>query len=654
MISCREWGSRLGVALGYLAVAIAFTWPLALHLGTRLTGDPGGDTGVYVWNQWVFQHEAAAGANPLSTRQIFSLSERVDLSQHNYTAFLNVLALPFIPLVGVVAAFNLVLLITTVITALCAYRLARVAFPTTRVEAFVAGMAFAWSPVLVARTTGHFSLVAAAPLAVFTLCVIQADRTRAIGYAVLAGFCMAWAAFCDPYFAVFCLMVTGLYVSSHLVSITRRAHLATVPWVWLLNVLVLTMAGLVVGLLFGRGAKLEVWGLPISVRGLYTPVLMLTMLVALRVAVLFRPTLESLAQSSWALKFAAIAGLACAGPLSPVLYGLGQQILDGRFVNPPILWRSSPRGVDLLAFLHPNPNHPLVRWWLGDGQRDAPVVFVEYTAAVSLVALAVIAAAVVWASFRPRQGWWWLTFGFMSLALGPFVIAAGINTHVPTPWALLRYLPLVSAVRTPTRFAIVAALGIAILLGGALAALGGRWPHRRRTLAWAMLLLVGFELFPAPRTLYSGEYSPLSEIIAADPRPVRVLNMPFGVRDGVSSAGNFSARSQFEQTRHSKALIGGYLSRVSRRRLTTMTRDYPTLAALLTLSEGRELTADDARAFVEGGRAFVAQADVGYVLIDHARVIPQVTTLAVEAFDLEPIAVDQSVTLYRPRGSALR
>ena len=381
---------------------------------------------------------------------------------------------------------------------------------------------------------------------------------------------------------------------------------------------------------------------------------MLTMLVLFRVAILFRPTLESLAQSSWALKFAAIAGLACAGPLSPVLYGLGQQIRDGRFVNPPILWRSSPRGVDLLALFHPNPNHPLVRWWLGDGQRDAPVVFVEYTAALSLVALAVIAAAVVWASFRPRLGWWWLTFGFMSLALGPFVIAAGVNTHVPTPWALLRYLPLVSAVRTPTRFAIVAALGIAILLGGALAALGNRWPQRRRAVGWSMLLLVAFELFPAPRTLYSGEYSPLSDLIAADPRPVRVLNLPFGVRDGVSSAGNFSARSQFEQTRHNKALIGGYLSRVSRRRLNTMTRDYPTLGALLTLSEGRELNADEARTFVENGRAFVMQADVGYVLIDHAHVIPQVTTLAVEAFDLEPVAIDRSVTLYRPRTSSLR
>ena len=52
-------GPRLGVALGYVLVAVAFTWPLPLYLGTRLTGDPGGDTGVYVWNQWVFQHETA-------------------------------------------------------------------------------------------------------------------------------------------------------------------------------------------------------------------------------------------------------------------------------------------------------------------------------------------------------------------------------------------------------------------------------------------------------------------------------------------------------------------------------------------------------------------------------------------------------------------
>ena len=160
----RDWPPTLGVALGYALVALAFAWPLPLHLGTRLLGDPGGDTGVYVWNQWVFEHEAVSGANPLTTRQILALSQRVDLSQHNYTAFLNLLALPLIPILGVVAAFNVVMLTVVVLTALCAYALARLAFPCTRLEAFAAGLAFAWSPVLVARTTGHISLVAAAPL----------------------------------------------------------------------------------------------------------------------------------------------------------------------------------------------------------------------------------------------------------------------------------------------------------------------------------------------------------------------------------------------------------------------------------------------------------------------------------------------------------
>ena len=55
----RRDSARIAVVVGYVFVAIAFTWPLPLHMATALTGDPGGDMGVYVWNQWVFQHERA-------------------------------------------------------------------------------------------------------------------------------------------------------------------------------------------------------------------------------------------------------------------------------------------------------------------------------------------------------------------------------------------------------------------------------------------------------------------------------------------------------------------------------------------------------------------------------------------------------------------
>ena len=636
--------------LGYVLVASAFTWPLPLNLGTQLTGDPGGDTGVYVWNQWVFRYEALTQrANPLTTDQILSLSYRADLSQHNYTAFLDLLALPLQPFLGVVATFNLVFLAMSVLTAWCTYRLARRAFPATRLEAWIAGLAFAWTPALVARGTGHFSLVAAAPLPVFCICLMRAERSRSMRDAALAGLTVAWAAFCDAYYAVFCLLIAGLYIATSIFRIVRADTRTRAPWLWLIDVLALTVGGLILGIVFGGGRQLDLLGMHVSVRGLYTPVLALTVLLGLRALLTWRPrVVPSMPLRPVPLRLGIVAVMACAAPLSPVLYGLGARIADGRFVSPPVLWRSSPDGVDLLAFVTPNPNHPLVRWLLGEA-RPTAVVFVEYTAAISLVALGLIALAVWKAGFRPRAGWWWLTAGFALLALGPFVHLAGVNTFVPGPWSLLRYVPLVGVVRTPTRFAIVAALGAAILLAGALAAIGQRFPQRRRAIGITVLALLVAELWPAPRTLYSARISPIYDIVAADPRPVRLLDFPTGVRDGASSTGNFSARSQFRQTRHGKKLIGGYLSRISPQRLEEMKRDQPTYARLMTLSEFGGLDDDDTAVLMAFGEGFCRRANVGYVAIDLSRTTEQAAALVRRALRLDEIARDGSMVLYRPR-----
>ncbi|MDP2054586.1 MAG: DUF2079 domain-containing protein, partial [Acidobacteriota bacterium] len=583
----RERASLLAVAIGYVLVASAFTWPLPIQLGTHLTGDPGGDTSVYVWNQWVFHHEALRGHNPFETGQILSLTERIDLSQHNYTVFLNLLALPLISLFGVVASFNLVYLLMSVLTSLMTYGLARAVFTVTRAEAFIAGVAFAWSPVLVARSTGHFSLAAAAPLPAFIWALIHAEKHRTASSAALVGLCMAWAALCDAYYGVYCVMITILYVITITVRFTRApAPPSRRPWVWLLDVLIVCIGGLVIGLALGRGGEFEVLGVGVRMRSLYTPVLVLTVLVMVRLAVWWRPRLTRVPDfGPLPIKAVIVGALACIGPLAPVLYGTVEGMIDGRFVRPEIFWRSSPRGVDLLSFVTPNPNHQVMRMLFGDQQATAPTQFVEYTAAFSLVALIVVAAAVWLAKFRPRIGWWWITIGFTLLALGPFIYLADTNTHVPGPWALLRYITPMSLARTPTRFAIVAALGLAVLLAGALAALGERWPPRRRAIAALVAVLLTMELWPAPRTLYSATISPVYDTIAADPRDVRVLTLPFGVRDGVSSNGNFRPRSQFDQTRHEKRILGGYLSRISERRAERMRTERPTLAILMKMSE---------------------------------------------------------------------
>lgn len=646
----REYASQLAVVLGFVLVAAAFTWPLLSNLGTHLTGDPGGDTGVYVWNQWVFHQEALRGNSPFGTEQILSLTERVDLSQHNYTVFLNLLAFPLISLFGVVTSFNLVYLIMSVLTSLMTYGLARATTGATRVEAFLAGAAFAWSPVIVARSTGHFSLAAAAALPAFIWVLVRAEQKRTAGSAALVGLCMAWAALCDAYYGVFCLIIAVLYVTATVVRITRApAPAPRRPWVWLLNVLLVSFAGLVAGLVLGRGGDFEVLGFSVTVRSLYTPVLVLTVLVVVRFAAWWRPRLSRISGlGPLPLKAALVGLLACVGPLAPVLYGMVERLVDGHFVNPKIYWRSSPRGVDLLSFLLPNPNHPVMRLLFGDQQASAPTQFVEYTASFSLIALMVVAAAIWVAKYRPKTGWWWITVGFALLALGPFVYVAGTNTHVPGPWALLRYVTPMSLARTPTRFAIVAALGLAIMLAGALAALGERWPQRRRAITALVAVLLAMELWPAPRTLYSAEISRVYATIAQDPREVRVMTLPFGVRDGTSSIGNFRPRSQFNQTVHAKPLIGGYLSRISSRRIEKMRAEHPTLAVLMKMSEPRPLTAEDKATLLGDGATFVDGSRLGYVVIDRRFVPDHSADLVIKAWHLEEVERDRHLTLYRP------
>ena len=654
----RGLASRLAVLLGYVLAASAFTWPLPLHLGTHFTGDPGGDTGVYVWNQWVFHQELTTGHNPLATEKILALTSRVDLTQHNYTAFLNVLAVPLISTLGIVASFNVVFLFVCVLNALLAYGLIRRATTATRFEAFLGGLVFGWAPAMVARTTGHFSLVAAAALPAFLWALVNAEASRSTRDAVLVGLCMAWAALSDAYYGVYCLMLAVLYVAAALIRVTRTEHAARRrPLIWLLDVLIVCFAGLIAGLVLGRGGEFTLLGIPVHVRSLYNPVLILTTLVIIRAVLWWRPHVEwrkliasgtGNRQPGSLLRLGLIAIIACAGPMAPVLYGLTDRIVEGRFVTPEIFWRSSPRGVDLLSFVTPNPLHPIVRAFTPDPLTTRPTWFVEYTASLSLVAIAVIAIALWKARYRPRIRWVVITIGFALLALGPFIYIAGVNTYIPGPWAVLRYAPGFGLARMPSRFTIVALLGVALLMSGALAAIGERWPHRRRLIGAIVAALLVFELWPVPRTLYSAEISSVYDRIAEDPRPVRVLVLPFGVRDGVSATGNFRPRTQYNQIRHGKALIGGYLSRISPKRVDRMRKDYPTLDALIKLSENTPLDPSVKAILDERGDRLVEQGNIGYVVIDERFIPPDRAAMVIKAFKLREVTRDGHLALYQP------
>ena len=649
----RSWRLHAGVVLAYAAVAIAFTWPLAAHLDTRLTGGTGGDTGVYVWNQWVFRHEFRDnGTFPYFTDTLFGADRPANLSLHNYTRFQNVIAAPLIGILGVVAAFNVVYLLMTVMTAYATFLLAR-HVTRSAAESWIAGLLFAWSPLLVTRGMGHFSLVAAAPLAIFLLLLLRADGHERMRDAVMLGVAMAWAASTDVYYAVYCLLIGAIFVVARVVTIESSPHAGHARAArWGLDVLILCVAALVATMAASGGWELTFLGRPLRMRSLYTPVLILTILAAIRAAWHFRASIVPVTRTDvWRFaRLVTATGLVGAAAMSPVIYAAAMRLTGGDFNRPSIFWRSSPPGVDVLSLLLPNPNHPLAPPVIASWLTSLPNGYLENVASVPLTLMAVLLVA--WRmGWRPSRWWFGLAVLFGCLALGPFIHVAGVNTYVPGPWAFIRYVPLIGLAHTPARFDVVLMLALAVITATALTWITRRYPARRRPILLAVGAVLMFELLPAPLTLHSAEVPPLYRHVAAGPRDAKLLELPFGIRDGTSSIGNFTARTQFYQTAHEKTIMGGYLSRVSSRRVAELRAD-PVRNALAILSENRRLTPQQETALLAHGLAFVRAWNIRYVVIDRDASSEVLRGMAIKAFRLDHVETNGPLSLYATGATA--
>jgi hypothetical protein len=634
--------------LGYVCLALAFAWPLPLRMADAMIGLPAGDAGVYVWNLWVFRHELVANHRlPFLTSEILALSSPVPLALHNYTTFANLLALPLIPLFGVLKTFNVLVIASGVMSAYGMYIYARVRTGDA-VAAWFGGVLFGFSPFMSARAAEHFSLTLAAPIPIFGVLMYRLYAAPSLPLACAAGATVAWAFLCDAYYAVYCLLIASFAAVYSIFSVER--HTPTVRRVWwrsLTELAILCVAGLIVGILVRGGGRVDLWGIRVSFTRLYTPMLILTLLVLVRTWMSVRPRLREHVNVSAYAQVAIVAGLVCFVVLSPVLSAVGSPFSERQWLNPGVMWRNSAPGVDALAFFAPNPLHPLFGFISYHWFSSFPSGFNENVVSIPWVAILTILTGIAVWRFRPHRGWVLFTAVFALMAMGPFISVASHLTYLPTPWAILRYLPIVGAARMPTRLSILVMLGVAMMFAMVLQEMRSRGRHPRLYTGLIGALLV-FELLPAPRVLNSAIVPAPYQFIAEDPRPVRVLSLPFGLRDGVSSRGNYSASSQFYQTVHEKRLVGGYLSRLPDDSIARY-RGNNTLRALIRYSEGTTVDESLRALGLERGPRNVERLKIGYVVIDRQRSSAELIEFAKRALDLTFISSDGVLDLYRTR-----
>jgi len=205
----------LAVALTYpVAPRLASHVPIAHQIPGWMPGD--GDPWQSLWGLWfVTRSILVEGRLPLYTNDLF-YPLGIDFSFVVLVLLPLLLAAPFVPLLGSVITYNLMIIGSLALAGYAAFLLA------TRVvghrgAAFVAGMIFAFSPYQMVHTIEHlFLIVSAVWVPLYVLFVLRTLDDGGRANAGLAATWMVCAIFSNPYYAIFLGLFTAMLAGDRL------------------------------------------------------------------------------------------------------------------------------------------------------------------------------------------------------------------------------------------------------------------------------------------------------------------------------------------------------------------------------------------------------------------------------------------------------
>ena len=198
----------------YLLVAIAFSWPLALHLGDRVILAESGDVWQHLWNNWWMRFSLLdLHTHPYTTPMLLH-PVGANLFFHALDPVDGYLSTPFQLLFGVAASFNLVILFQLTIAGWAVFLLARY-LTGHQAASLVAGIIYACSP-LESRllNLGQLELTSIEWLPLYILCFLKTVNRdarpwlwRGLSVALLLVLSLnTW------YYLLYAVLFSGLYV----------------------------------------------------------------------------------------------------------------------------------------------------------------------------------------------------------------------------------------------------------------------------------------------------------------------------------------------------------------------------------------------------------------------------------------------------------
>ncbi|MDE2292507.1 MAG: hypothetical protein KGL53_10530 [Elusimicrobia bacterium] len=655
MKGLRALALHAAVLAGFALLALGFCHPLASHFSKLYMGH-GGDMVIGIWNMWYFRYAVTVlKTNPLWTEMLY-WPYGANLILHHDTLVNDVLAYFLLPSVGAPATYNLMYVSSLVLSAYGVFLLL-LDWGMDASVSFVCGAAFAFSPAMLylGQSIEGLDLLCVHALPFYVWTLWRAARSRRAMDSFWAALCLSWAWCYNYYHFLFCVL------------------LAVVFYLWLERPLKPSLAPRAGGPALGaakRAAELlaaaaflwaarSVWSGQRQFHGggsartllLYVaPYVCFWAALGLRLALSWSPALgwdPEAAKPKALLPYASV-GAFWAALNVPLIWATVAFMRGGDYGGPPHTWRGGGDAVDLVWFLFPNPYHA---WWGGAVRRlAARLPLGPMFPPLGWVLLA--GAGWLWLRRRREDDRWTGLFaagaGFsLLMSLGPWLRLCGVDTFLPMPFYFIHQLPIFSNMQVAHRFNIYVVLFLCLLLAALLRSLQREHPGAARWLPWAAFLLLLLEDLPAARPLIRIEPPAVLARLAARPDGA-MLTLPTGAMfNGLGATATVGTPpSIVMQTFHHKPLVGGYLTRVSRRTYEDMRRD-PVFSALLAAQGGTPPAPllSDARFMSR----YLSEERLRYVLVDDAQT-PEALRAALASWPLRRIDSQDGLELYEVRG----
>lgn len=196
------------VWLLYLALTLAFTWPLAARLGDNWLAIHDTDTFVKLWDQWWLQHSLATDQPLFYTHDLF-YPVGLDLSYHSISWVVAPFSWLVTLLLGPIDAYNITIPWAIFSSGYAAYLLIYYLL-RNQPAAFVGGFVYSFSPYFVTHAGGHPDLVHLAPVPLAALLLLATLRHGRSRWGIWAtAVVIAIGAYTSLYIMVFALLTLG-------------------------------------------------------------------------------------------------------------------------------------------------------------------------------------------------------------------------------------------------------------------------------------------------------------------------------------------------------------------------------------------------------------------------------------------------------------